>query len=109
MVIKKLDSKSFDSFIKKGNAVVDFYADWCNPCKIMKPHFEKAAEKIKNVHFGKVDVEENQNLAKKFGVMSIPTTIFFKNGEQVDRHTGALDFDELNERLKRHLNNSNNY
>ncbi|OIO81330.1 thioredoxin [Candidatus Pacearchaeota archaeon CG1_02_32_132] len=95
MAIKILNSKSFNEFIKKGNAIVDFYADWCGPCKIMAPHFEKASEQIKGVKFGKVDVDGNQDLAQRFQVMSIPTTIFFKDGEQVDRHSGALSEDDI--------------
>lgn len=101
MAIKNLDSKSFDSFIKKGNSIVDFYADWCGPCKIMKPHFEKASEKMKGVKFGKVDVDAEGELAQRFQVMSIPTTIFFEDGEQVDRYTGALDFDEIKRMIEK--------
>lgn len=99
MTVKNLDSESFDDFISKGNALVDFYADWCGPCKIMKPHFEKVAKETKNVKFGKVDVDANQDLAQRFQVMSIPTTIFFKDGEQVERHSGALREDDLKEAI----------
>ncbi|NCN99273.1 thioredoxin [Candidatus Pacearchaeota archaeon CG10_big_fil_rev_8_21_14_0_10_35_219] len=96
MAVKDLNKESFDGFVKKG-AVVDFYADWCGPCKIMKPHFEKASESIKDVKFGKVNVDGNQELAQRFQVMSIPTTILFKDGKQVDRHSGALNEDMIKE------------
>jgi thioredoxin 1 len=99
--VKVLESDSFDEFIGSGNAVVDFYADWCGPCKIMAPEFEKAAEKLKSVKFGKVNVDGNQDLAGRFGVMSIPTTIFFKEKEQVDRHTGALRFEDIKEKVEK--------
>ena len=93
--VKKLDEKNFDSFIAKGNCVVDFYADWCGPCKVMGPEFEKAAKKIKGVKFGKVNVDGNQELAGRFQVMSIPTTIFFKDKEQVDRHSGPMNTEQI--------------
>lgn len=93
--IKKLDGKNFDSFIAKGNRVVDFYADWCGPCKVMGPEFEKAAKEIKDVKFGKVNVDGNQEIAGRFQVMSIPTVIFFKDKEQVDRHNGAMNAEQI--------------
>lgn len=99
--ITVLDDKKFDEFIKKGNVVVDFYADWCGPCKIMAPHFEAAAEEMKGkVLFGKLDVDANTEIAQRFQVMSIPTTIFFKDGEQVDRTIGAIGKEEILEKIK---------
>ena len=82
--IKNLDEKDFDAFIKKGNAVIDFYADWCGPCKVMVPDLEKASQDLKDVNFGKVNVDGNQDLAGRYGVMSIPTLIFFKDGDVVE-------------------------
>ena len=93
--ITELDEKNFDSFISKGNCVIDFWAEWCGPCKIMEPEFEKASKEIKNVKFGKVNVDGNLDLASRFQVMAIPTTIFFKNKEQVDRSTGAISFKDI--------------
>ena len=100
MVIKELDEKNFDSFIAKGNCVVDFWAEWCGPCKIMAPEFEKAAKEIKNIKFGKVNVDSNYELAGRFKVMAIPTTIFFKNKEQVDRTTGAISFKDIKKKIE---------
>lgn len=93
-----LDGKNFDKFIGKGNVVVDFYADWCGPCKIMAPEFEKASSEIKDVDFGKVNVDKDSELAQRFQVMGIPTTIFFKDKEQVDRHTGLMTAEDIKER-----------
>ena len=98
--ITALTEKDFDNFISDGNVIIDFYADWCGPCKIMGPEFIKAASHINNVKFGKVNVEGNQDLAGRFQVMSIPTTIFFKNKEQVDRHTGALFEKDIEKKVK---------
>lgn len=94
-MIKELDSTTFDAFVTQGNAIVDFHAEWCGPCKMMEPQFKKAAEKLPRIHFGKVDVDEQYELAGRFRVMSIPTTLFFKKGELVDRHTGALTSDMI--------------
>ena len=93
--VKEIGEDDFNEFISKGNVIVDFYADWCGPCKIMKPHFEKAAEKLKDIKFGKVDVDKNMDLAGRFHVMSIPTTIFFRDKEQVDRNTGAMSEEDI--------------
>ncbi len=95
MTIKELHEKEFKSFIAKGNVIVDFHADWCGPCKMMAPHFKKASESLKNVKFAQVDVDGNQDLAGEYDVMSIPTTIYFKDGEVVERHTGAMNFDTI--------------
>lgn len=98
--IKELTKKDFNEFISNGDVVVDFWAEWCGPCKLMEPHYEKAAQEEKNIKFGKVNVEEAPELAERFQVMSIPTTIFFKNGEQVDRTVGALSKDMIISRIK---------
>mgnify|MGYP001579316535 CR=1 FL=1 len=93
--IEVLNVKNFNDFISKGVSVVDFYADWCGPCKIMAPAFEKASSKVKDVKFAKLNVDGNQEIAMKYGVMSIPTTIVFKNGVVKDMHTGALSETEI--------------
>ena len=90
MAVHILDSKNFEKFVSKGNIIVDFHAEWCGPCKIMEPQFKKAAETLTNVQFAKLDVDGNQDIASMYEVMSIPTTIFFKDGEMVERHTGAM-------------------
>lgn len=94
-MIEELDSGSFDGFIAQGSAIIDFHAEWCAPCKMMDPQFKKAAEKLRTVRFGKVDIDHEYELASRFRVMSIPTTLFFKNGQLVDRHTGALTSDAI--------------
>ncbi|MEK6915986.1 MAG: thioredoxin [Nanoarchaeota archaeon] len=93
--IEILSSKNFDDFISKNSAVIDFYADWCGPCKIMAPVFEKVASTVKDVKFAKVNVDGNQEIAMRYGIMSIPTTIVFKKGQPVDMRTGALSENEI--------------
>jgi thioredoxin len=93
--IEVLTSENFDRFVSKGSVVVDFYADWCGPCKIMGPNFEKAASKVSSVKFAKLNVDGAQEIAQRYGVMSIPTTIVFRNGKTVDMKTGALNENEI--------------
>jgi thioredoxin len=86
--------ENFESEVVKNPkpVVVDFYADWCGPCKMFAPIFEKTAEKYSDdVEFKKVDVEKMADDASKFGVMSIPTIVIFKGGEEVSRHTGFMN------------------
>lgn len=91
-----LHENSFNGSVAKGNWIVDFWADWCGPCKIMAPHFDEAAKELKqHVAFGKVDVEKNYELAQQFEIMSIPTVMFFKNGEVVHSHSGALSKEQI--------------
>ena len=78
-----LNEQNFDEVTSKGVALVDFWATWCGPCKMMAPNVEDIATEYKGrVAVGKVDVDEWPNLATRFGIMSIPTLIVFKDGEK---------------------------
>lgn len=90
--------KDFDNLIKT-KAVVDFYATWCGPCKMFGPIFEEASED-NNINFVKLDVDKNDDIARKYGVMTIPTVILFDNGEEVKRHVGLMNKEELEEFIK---------
>lgn len=72
-------------------ALVDFWADWCGPCKMLGPTIEKLGESYDGkALIGKVNVDDEPELAQRFGVMSIPTVIFFRNGEEIDRKVGLM-------------------
>ena len=101
--IRELNVKNFNSFVESGNCIIDFYADWCGPCKILAPEFEKASEEIEEVNFGKVNIDGNQELAGRFQVMSIPTILFFKNKEQVDRNMGVLSAEEIKKKVEKNF------
>ncbi|MBS3091090.1 thioredoxin [Candidatus Pacearchaeota archaeon] len=89
--IIELTERNFDKTVAKGNWVIDFWAAWCGPCRIMGPHLREAAKELRGkVNFAKVNVEEENGLANRFQVMSIPTTMFFKDGEQANRAIGAM-------------------
>ncbi len=99
--IIELNEKNFDSSVKKGNWIVDFWAIWCIPCKIMKPYFEAAAKEFKGkINFAKVNVDENYTLADRFHIMAVPTTLFIKNGEVVYASTGTLNKEQILELAK---------
>ena len=93
---KELTIENFDATIQKGKTVVDFWAAWCGPCKMMAPNFDAAAAELSGkVTFGKVDVDAEGELAERFGVMSIPTIIFFEDGEIVEQFAGARSKEDL--------------
>ena len=95
--ILELKETDFDSFISdKDVTVVDFWAVWCGPCKMLAPTIEALADELDGkIAVGKVDVDENRELAMKYGVMSIPTVIYFKNGEEVARLVGVQSREKL--------------
>lgn len=91
-----LSDATFASATAKGNWIVDFWAEWCGPCKIIGPEVEAAAQKLKgNVRVAQVNVDENQDVAQQHDIMSIPTLLFIKNGEVVDRTVGVLEADDI--------------
>lgn len=85
--------KDFSSLIEK-KAVVDFYATWCGPCKMFAPIFEDTA-KNKDFNFVKVDTDSYSDLARGYGIMSIPTVILFENGNEIKRNTGFMSKEEF--------------
>lgn len=91
-------NSDFEEQVKnyEGISVVDFWAPWCGPCKMFGPIFEKVSTKIDNIKFCKLNVDEDKNeISRSLGVMSIPTTIIFKNGEEIKRNIGFLDEDSF--------------
>ncbi|MCH4815443.1 MAG: thioredoxin [Saccharolobus sp.] len=99
--VKHLNSKNFDEFITKNEiAVVDFWAEWCAPCFILAPVIEELANDYPKIAFGKLNTEENQDIAMRYGIMSLPTVMFFKNGEPVDQILGAVPREEIEIRLR---------
>ena len=81
--------------------LVDFYADWCGPCKMMAPNIARLAQAYDGkIKVGKINTDENTSLAVKYGIMSIPTVILFKNGQEAARNFGYLDFEELEQMVK---------
>lgn len=101
-----LTQTTFDEVLVNSDipVVVDFWAPWCGPCKMMAPTFERTAAKypLKTL-FTKVNTENEQNLGARFGIRSIPTLIVFKDGKEVERVSGALDETSLSQLVSKHL------
>ncbi|HLF53576.1 MAG TPA: thioredoxin [Candidatus Nanoarchaeia archaeon] len=99
--IKLLNVENFDDFISQGKCIVDFSAEWCGPCKMLTPVFAEVAKEMKDkIKFGRVDVDGQQELAERFGIMSVPALVFFKEGEQVEINLGFADKKKLSGIIK---------
>ena len=103
MSVLKFDEGNFEEEVLKANekVLVDFYADWCGPCRMMSPIIDEIAEEMAgNVKVGKINVDNNQELAIKYDVMSIPTIMVFENGNPIKTFIGVTDKNEVLEVLK---------
>ncbi|MFB6467928.1 thioredoxin [Cytobacillus sp. Hz8] len=104
MAISHVTDQTFSAETSSGLVLADFWAPWCGPCKMIAPVLEEIdAEMGDKVKIVKLDVDENQETAAKFGVMSIPTLLVFKDGEVVDKVVGFQPKEALTERLSSHV------
>ena len=97
---------SFETDVLKSDkiALVDFYADWCGPCKMMAPIVEQLAEQYNGqAVIGKLNIDDEPFVASRYRVLSIPTLMFFKDGKEVDRIVGAVDKTDIEEKLKKFM------
>ena len=100
-----LNNSNFEQTILAENpTLVDFWAEWCGPCKSMHPVFERLSKKYSNVKFARVNVDSNQNISMKYAVQSIPTFIMFKSGQIVDKMMGAVGAPGIDMICKKHSN-----
>lgn len=89
-MIQVVDTMSFKSFVATGISMIDFWADWCGPCRALAPVIEELAAENEGIAFGKLNVDDYPELANKFDVKSIPTLLFFKDGELMDVSIGVV-------------------
>ena len=103
MSVLKITGENFEEEVLKSNkpVLIDFYADWCGPCRMMTPIIDQIAEEMTDkIKAGKVNVDENQELAMRYGVMNIPTIVIIENGEVKNTLVGVRDKNEIKEMLK---------
>ncbi len=102
--VPELTNGEFEDFVKDGTVLIDFFAEWCMPCIAMGPIIEELSEKFKGkIKFGKVNVEDNQEIAKKLEISSIPNLVLFKDGEPVEHFVGSISAEELEGKLNNSL------
>ena len=100
-----INSSEFSGLLQEDKLlVVDFYATWCGPCKKLSPTLDEVSEELgEQVNSVKVDVDESEDLAMDYGIRSVPTVLFFKNGQQVDKFVGALPKSEIVAKIQAQL------
>lgn len=98
-----VNSEEFLEVTKNGLVLVDFFANWCGPCRMLSPVLEELEKEIDSLTIVKVDTDENGQLAAKYGVQSIPNMIVFKDGKAVDRIVGFRPKDDLLETIEKYL------
>jgi len=104
MAFEFTDSNFQESALSGGVSVVDFWAEWCGPCRLIGPIIDDLSTEYEGkATIGKVNVDENPEISTKYGVRSIPTILFIKDGEVVDKHVGTATKATLAEKLKAHL------
>jgi thioredoxin 1 len=100
--MKEISKEEFEVLKGRDYLILDFYADWCMPCSLLKPILEKI-EKDMNIEIFKINVDKNPDLASNFGIMSIPTLIFLKGGKEKDRLVGLVPEAFVKEWIKKNL------
>lgn len=101
MGVEKITQREWEEKIKTGRVVIDCYADWCGPCRMLSPIVDEIANEVENVTFYKLNVDEAEELAKRYRIMSIPTLLFFENGELKTTMIGLRSKEEIKAELEK--------
>lgn len=101
--MKIVNEKEFDEIIKDGFTLVDFYADWCGPCKMLAPILEALDNEYPDITFIKVNCDDEMGLAERYGIMSIPAVFLFKDGNLIGQTGGYRGKDEMNNFIKNNI------
>ena len=99
-MVKQINSDEFKEAIKEGKVVVDLFATWCGPCKMLSPVLDEISEEITTTKFYKIDVDDNEDIAREYNVMSIPTVLVFENGELINTIVGLKSREFLVDQFK---------
>ena len=95
-MIKYLDeTDDFNNFIENKTVLVDFYADWCGPCKMIRPILEEISENNNDIKIVSINIEDEEELAERYNVFSIPCLVIFENGEETKRNVGLVSKDDI--------------
>ena len=102
MAVVNLNKDNFSKEVleNKGTTVIDFWASWCMPCKMLSPIVDEVAEEMQDVTVGKVNIDEQQELARQFGIMSIPTLVVLQDGKEVKRSAGFITKQAMKDLLR---------
>ncbi len=105
MALRHFDEKAFDEALAQpGLLVADFWAEWCGPCKMLGPVIEQLAADFEGkAVVGKVNVDDEQELARRYGILSIPTVVFFRDGKEIDRKIGVMPPQEFTKVIEANL------
>ena len=99
-MVKQINGDEFKEVIKEGKTAVDLFATWCGPCKMLSPVLDEISEEITTTKFFKIDVDDNEDVAREYNVMSIPTVLVFENGNLVNTIVGLKGKEYLVEQFK---------
>ena len=99
MEVIEIKENEFNDKIKEGKVLVDCYATWCGPCRMLSPIIDELATNREDTHFYKLDVDEADSICKDYGIMSIPALLLFKDGKLITKSVGLKQIDELEEML----------
>ena len=102
MAIENISDQNYEEIIKTGLVLVDFWAEWCAPCKMLSPILDELSNEINGVRFVKINTDENQDMAQKLGITGIPTLLLYKEGEIIERMHN-IPKAQLNSILQKHL------
>ena len=94
-MVKEIKETEFEGVISNGKVLVDCYASWCGPCKMLSPIVDEVANEIKDCTFYKLDVDDAEKVSKQYGIMSIPTLLLFEDGKLIDTSVGFVSKDDL--------------
>ena len=95
MAVINLTSDNFEKEVAEGNVLVDFWAPWCMPCRMLSPVVDEVGEEVADAKIAKINVDEQESLAARFNVMNIPTLIVLKDGKEVRRSVGVIPKEEI--------------